>query len=95
MNHFASVISRLPKKRLLEGSTLKIDKTEALVECPHCSYRGRPKYWDDILAGAPVVTVQCPASGKTVEETQGKECEIESIMFSPDEPILTDERARS
>jgi DNA-directed RNA polymerase subunit RPC12/RpoP len=62
----------ITKERPLEGSTVKIDKTEALVECPHCSYRGRPKYWDDILAGAPVVIFQCPACGKTVEEMQGK-----------------------
>jgi hydrogenase nickel incorporation protein HypA/HybF len=85
----------ITKETPLEGSTLKIDKTEALVECPYCSYRGRPKYWDHILAGAPVVTFQCPASGKTVEETQGKECENKSIRFSPNEPILTDEPARS
>jgi hypothetical protein len=30
-----------------------------------------------------------------VEETQGKECENKSIRFSPNEPILTDEPARS
>jgi hypothetical protein len=50
---------------------------------------------DDILAGAPVVIFQCPACGKTVEETQGNECEIKSIRCSLNEPILTDERARS
>ena len=78
----------ITKETPLEGSILKIDKSEALVECPHCSYRGRPKYWDDILAGALVVTFQCPACGKTVEETQGTECEIKSIKFSQNEPIL-------
>jgi hydrogenase nickel incorporation protein HypA/HybF len=82
----------ITKETPLEGSVLKIDKTEALVECPHCSYHGRPKYWDDILAGAPVVTFLCPACGKTVEETQGKECEIKSIKFSQNEPVLTDDR---
>jgi hydrogenase nickel incorporation protein HypA/HybF len=66
----------------LEGSTLKIDKVEAMVECPHCSYHGRPKFWDDILAGAPVVTFQCPQCSKTVERVQGNECEIKSIRFS-------------
>lgn len=45
----------ITKETPLEGSTPKIDKTEALVKCPHCSYRGRPKYWDDILPGAPFV----------------------------------------
>jgi hydrogenase nickel incorporation protein HypA/HybF len=75
---YSSITTETP----LEGSILTIDKIEALVECPHCSYRGRPKYWDDILAGAPVVTFQCPACGKTVEGTQGKECEIKSVKFS-------------
>ena len=80
----------ITKETPFEGSVLKIDKTEAVVECPHCSYHGRPKYWDDILAGAPVVTFLCPACGKTVEETQGKECEIKSIKFSQSEPVLTE-----
>jgi len=57
----------ITKETPLEGSILKIDKTEA---------------------GAPVVTFQCPACGKTVGETQGKECEIKSIKFSQNEPIL-------
>jgi hydrogenase nickel incorporation protein HypA/HybF len=83
----------ITKETPLEGSTLKIDKTEALVECRNCSYRGRPKYWDDILAGAPVVTFQCPACGKTVDETQGKECEIKSIRFSQNQAILANKRA--
>lgn len=83
----------ITKETSLEGSTLKIDKTEVLVECPNCSYRGRPKYWDDILAGAPVVTFQCPACGKTVDETQGKECEIKSVRFSQNQAILADKRA--
>lgn len=87
--------SSITKETPLEGSILKIDKIEALVECSHCSYRGRPKYWDDILAGAPVVTFQCPSCGKTVEGTQGKECEIKSIKFSQNEPILTEGSIRN
>ena len=77
----------ITKETPLEGSSLKIDKVEAFVECPHCSYRGRPKYWDDILAGAPVVTFQCPSCGKTVGETQGKECAIKSVKFSQIQPV--------
>ena len=75
----------ITKETPLEGANLKIDKVDAFVECPHCSYRGRPKYWDDILAGAPVVTFQCPSCGETVEETQGKECAIKSIKVSQNE----------
>jgi hypothetical protein len=44
------------------------------------------EYWDDILAGAPVVTFQCPACGKTVEETQGKECEIDQVQSKRTNP---------
>ena len=80
---YESIIKETP----LEGSSLRIDKVEAFVECPHCSYSGRPKYWDDILAGAPVVTFQCPSCGKTVDETQGKECAIKSIKVSQTEPV--------
>ena len=74
--------SSITKETPLAGSMLKIEKVEALVECAHCSYRGRPKYWDEILAGAPVVTFQCPQCAKTVEAMQGNECEIKSIRFS-------------
>ena len=74
--------SSITKETRLAGSTLKIEKVEALVECPHCSYRGRPKYWDEILAGAPVVTFQCPQCARAVEAMQGNECEIKSIRFS-------------
>jgi hydrogenase nickel incorporation protein HypA/HybF len=72
----------ITKETPLEGSVLRIEKIEAMVQCPHCSYSGRPKYWDDILAGTPVVTFQCPSCGKTVDEMQGKECEIRSVKFS-------------
>ena len=88
MSNCGFVTTQSRKKRLSKDQFLKSIRSEALVECPHCSYRGRPKYWDDILAGAPVVTFQCPACGKTVGETQGKECAIKSIKFSQNEPIL-------
>jgi Zn finger protein HypA/HybF involved in hydrogenase expression len=41
----------ITKETPLEGSTLKIDKTEALVECPHCSYRGRRARCDLSMSG--------------------------------------------
>jgi len=71
----------------LAGSTLQIEQEKAMVLCPHCSYQGRPKYWDDILAGAPVVTFQCPSCGQTVEETQGRECAIKSVKCSSSEAV--------
>jgi len=63
----------------LEGSTLEIEKIEAMVKCPHCSYRGRPKYWDGALSGIPVATLECPSCGKATEATDGKECAIKSL----------------
>lgn len=63
----------------LEGSTLEIEKIEAMVKCPHCSYRGRPKYWDGALSGIPVATLECPSCGKAAEATDGKECAIKSL----------------
>jgi hydrogenase nickel incorporation protein HypA/HybF len=71
----------------LQGSLLCIETVEAFVECSHCSYRGRPKYWDDILAGGSVVTLQCPTCGKTVDETQGRECAIKSVRLIQAEAI--------
>jgi len=64
---------------LLEGSTLEIERIEAMVICPHCSYRGRPKYWDGALSGIPVATLECPSCGKATEATDGKECAIKSL----------------
>ena len=63
----------------LEGSTLEIETIEAMVRCPNCSYRGRPKYWDGALSGIPVATLECPSCGKTAEATDGQECAIRSL----------------
>jgi len=65
----------------LEGSSLTIEKVAALVSCPHCSYRGRPDYWDDALAIAPVITMRCPGCGKAVDADQGHECAIKSVKL--------------
>lgn len=66
----------------LEGSRLEIEKIEAMVKCPHCSYRGRPKYWDGALSGIPVATLECPSCGKATEATDGRECAIRSLRFT-------------
>jgi hydrogenase nickel incorporation protein HypA/HybF len=65
----------------LEGSSLTIERIPALVNCPHCSYRGRPDYWDEALDMAPVVTMRCPCCGKAVDTDQGHECAIKSVRF--------------
>ena len=66
----------------LEGSILEIEKIDAMVKCPHCSYRGRPKYWDGALSGIPVATLACPSCGKAADATDGHECAIRSIQFT-------------
>ncbi len=68
----------------LEGSTLEIEKIDAMVICPHCSYRGRPKYWDGALSGIPVATLECPSCGKTADATDGQECAIRSLRVMED-----------
>lgn len=65
----------------LEGSSLSIERTPALVHCPYCSYRGRPDYWDDVLVAAPVITMRCPKCGETVEADQGQDCAIKSVRL--------------
>jgi hydrogenase nickel incorporation protein HypA/HybF len=65
----------------LDGSTLTVEKTPATVNCPHCTYRGRPDYWDDALAIAPVITMRCPKCGKAVDADQGHECAIKLVRF--------------
>ena len=70
----------------LEGSRLEIEKIDAMVKCPHCSYRGRPKYWDGALSGIPVATLECPSCGKTTQPTDGQECAIKSVRFTEADP---------
>ena len=69
------------RETALEGSSLEIEKVEATVKCPHCSFRGRPKYWEDDLSFGPIATLQCPECGKVVEVAQGKECAIKTIKY--------------
>ncbi len=66
----------------LAGSTLEIERIEAIVNCPHCSFRGRPKYWDGALSGIPVPTLECPSCGRTAEAIEGKECAIKSLRLT-------------
>lgn len=73
----------------LEGSKLEIEKIEAMVKCPHCGYRGRPKYWDGALSGIPVATLECPSCGKATEATDGKECAIKSLRCTEVSPVTS------
>jgi hydrogenase nickel incorporation protein HypA/HybF len=71
----------ITKGTAIEGSTLEIEKLQASVQCSACSYRGRPKYWDDALCFAVVATLQCPNCGKSVEIFEGQECAIKKVKF--------------
>jgi hydrogenase nickel incorporation protein HypA/HybF len=81
---YDSIIPETP----LEGSTLLIEKIDAAVECPHCQYRGQPKYWDGALSGIPVATLECPQCGKAAVAIGGQECAIRSVKFLQNEPAV-------
>jgi len=74
---YQAIVKRTP----INGSTLEIEKVAAEVNCPHCRYQGRPKYWDDASLQEPVPTLQCPACGKAAEAARGHECEIRKIKY--------------
>jgi hydrogenase nickel incorporation protein HypA/HybF len=69
----------------IQGSALEIETVEAVVRCERCSYRGRPKYWDDALSVGPIPTLQCPNCGAAVEIAEGNDCAIKSIRFAAED----------
>ena len=71
----------------IQDSTLEIETVEAVVRCEECSYRGRPKYWDDALSVGPIPTLQCPNCGGAVEPIEGTDCAIKSVRFVADDPV--------
>jgi hydrogenase nickel incorporation protein HypA/HybF len=71
----------------LADSELEIYKIDAVVVCPYCSYRGRPKYWDGALSGTPIATLECPNCGNATEATDGQECAIKSVRFTEANPV--------
>ena len=76
---YESIISEMP----IAGSSLTIEPVLGKVACTHCGYNGPPKYWDGILRGVPVATLECPSCGKAAEATEGNECAIRSIRYQP------------
>lgn len=71
----------ITQETAIENSTLEIESVAALVECPRCSYRGRPKYWEDALSAAPIPTLECPDCRAAVEPVEGNDCAIKTIQF--------------
>jgi hydrogenase nickel incorporation protein HypA/HybF len=80
---YESIITEMP----LAGSSLKIEPVLGKVACPYCSYSGPPKYWEGALHGVPVATLECPDCGKATRVTEGEECAIRSIRFTPNEIV--------
>ena len=78
---YDSIITEMP----IDGSRLTIEPILGKVRCSHCSYSGPPKYWEGVLSGAPVATLQCPTCGKAAEATEGTECAIRAVRFKPNE----------
>src|SRR6202045_2055669 len=48
----------ITQQTAIQDSMLEIENVAAVVECPSCSYRGRPKYWEDALCAAPIPTLE-------------------------------------
>lgn len=65
----------------LKNSSLKIETVPALVQCPHCNYRGAPRRWDEALTIS-LPTLQCPRCGRGTKATAGHECNIRSVRFA-------------
>ena len=72
----------ITQETAMENSTLEIESVAAVVECPHCSYRGRPTYWEDALSAAPIPTLECPNCRAAVEPVEGNDCAIKTIRFA-------------
>jgi hydrogenase nickel incorporation protein HypA/HybF len=71
----------ITKNTDIADSELEIERVPAGVECPHCDYRGKPKYWNEALSFAAIPTLQCPQCGRQVETRDGDECAIKTIRF--------------
>jgi hydrogenase nickel incorporation protein HypA/HybF len=73
----------------IQDSALEIEMVEAVVGCEQCSYRGRPRYWNDALAVGPTPTLQCPSCGAAAEVVEGSDCAIKAIRFVTEDNGLT------
>jgi hydrogenase nickel incorporation protein HypA/HybF len=74
----------ITQETAMENSTLEIERVAAVVKCPSCSYRGRPKYWEDALCASPIPTLECPDCRGVVEPVEGNDCAIKTLQFVKD-----------
>lgn len=75
----------LVKGTVLEGSTLEITHSPALVECPECGFRGPIKHEDNPAYHITSPVFSCPECGSRVEIISGKECTITGIRAEVDD----------
>lgn len=75
---YASIITEMP----IAGSAVTIEAVLGKVACPSCSYQGPPKYWEGIISGNPIATLECPRCGKAARAIEGEECAIRSVRYT-------------
>ena len=75
---YESIITEMP----IAGSALTIEAVLGKVGCPSCSYKGPPKYWEGIISGTPIATLECPRCGKAARAIEGEECAIRSVRYT-------------
>jgi hydrogenase nickel incorporation protein HypA/HybF len=71
----------ITRNSVLEGSTLDIELTRAVVHCSQCFYRGTPEYWADGMSAGAIPILQCPKCGQTADAIRGHDCAIKSVQF--------------
>lgn len=78
----------IARDSVLQGSTLDIELTRAMVHCSQCCYRGAPEYWADGVSAGVIPILQCPKCGQTADAIQGHDCAIKSVQFVNSGPSL-------
>lgn len=63
----------------LEGSDLKIETEDLVVECDKCGYRGRARYLEEDDYHLSVPVLHCPTCGDRVRVIEGRRCGVTSI----------------
>ena len=69
----------LTKNTKMQGSKLKIETRDGIVECNSCGYRGTICYENDSIYHLSFPTLNCPKCGCVVKIVEGQECIIKNI----------------
>lgn len=71
----------LSKGTILQGSKLKIERRDGMVECDKCGYKGPIKSQEDPVYHLSFPSLACPKCGSIVKVTKGRECTIKNIRL--------------